>query len=137
MRQACKMLRLHFVPLSMTVGDASSALRSAQHDSRDASSALRPADGRLQFFTPLHCLLAEEAALQLIDEGAEGDEGALLFVAGERTTAGVERTEAVAEHHGEGQADVADMIDFSLKGMEALSVDPYFDSVLFFMVVMF
>lgn len=91
----------------------------------------------LQLFTPLHCLLAEEAALQLIDEGAEGDEGALLFVAGERTTAGVERTEAVAEHHGEGQADVADMIDFSLKGMEALSVDPYFDFVLFFMVVMF
>lgn len=117
--------------------DASSALRSAQHDSRDASSALRPADGWLQLFTPLHCLLAEEAALQQIDEGAEGDEGALFFVAGKRTTAGVECTEAVAEHHGEGQADVADMIDFSLKGMEAFSVDPYFDFVLFFMVVMY
>ena len=131
------MLRLHFVPLSMTVEMLRLHSVPLSMTAGDASSALRPADGRLQLFTPLHCLLAEEAALQLIDEGTEGDEGALFFVAGERTTAGVERTEAVAEHHGEGQADVADMIDFSLKGMEAFSVDPYFDSVLFFMVVMF
>ena len=98
------MLRLYFVPLSMT------------------------ADGRLQLLAPLHCLLVEMVTLQAVDEGAEGTEGAQLFVAGERTVAGVELAEDVSEHQRLSQTGIADVAQGALKGMDGFTVDSYFDT---------
>lgn len=74
-------------------------------------------------------------AFQAVDEGAEGTEGAQLFVAGERTVAGIEHAEAVAEHQRLGQTGIADVAYFAFQGMEVLTVDPYFDFVVFFIFV--
>ena len=50
---------------------------------------------------------------------------------------GVELAQDVAENLRQGQTAVADMAYFALQGMEVLIVDPYFDFVVFFMVIVF
>lgn len=107
------MLRLHFVPLSMT------------------------ADGRLQLLAALQRLLVAETTLQDVGEGAQGEEGAQFFVAGLTVAGRIETAQEVAEHQGEGQTAVADVGYFSVKGMEGFTVDPYFDLKIFFMITLF
>ena len=84
--------------------------------------------GWLQLLAPLLRYLPQEVAFQAVDEGAEGAEGAQLFVAGERTAAGVELAEDVAEHQRLGQTGIADVAQGALKGMDGFTVDPYFDT---------
>lgn len=107
------MLRLHSVPLSMT------------------------APGRLQLLAALQRLLVAEVTFQDVGEGAQGEEGAQFLVAGLTVAGGIEAAQEVAEHQGEGQTAVADMGYFSVKGMEGLTVDPYFDLKIFFMITLF
>ena len=104
---------MHFVPLSMT------------------------ADGRLQLLAALQRLLVVETTLQDVGEGAQGEEGAQFLVAGLTVAGRIEPAQEVAEHQGEGQTVVADMGYFSVKGMEGLTVDPYFDLKIFFMITLF
>ena len=85
-------------------------------------------NGRLQLLALPLRYLSQEVAFQAVDEGAEGTEGAQLFVAGERTVAGIEHAEAVAEQQGEGQTRIADVAYFAFQGMDGLTVDPYFDT---------
>lgn len=92
-------------------------------------------NGWLQLLAPLLRYLPQEVTLQAVDEGAEGAEGAQLFVAGERTAAGVELAEDVAEHQRLGQTGIADVAQGALKGMDGFTVDPYFDFVVFFIFV--
>lgn len=106
------MLRLHFVPLSMT------------------------APGRLQILAALPRLLVVEVTLQDVGEGAQGEEGTQFLVTGLTVARGIEAAQEVAEHQGEGQTVVADMGYFSVKGMEGFTVDPYFDLKIFFMITL-
>ena len=92
-------------------------------------------NGRLQLLALPLRYLSQEVAFQAVDEGAEGTEGAQLFVAGERTAAGVELAEDVAEHQRLGQTGIADVAYFAFQGMDGLTVDPYFDFVVFFIFV--
>lgn len=108
-----EMLRLHFVPLSMTAPD------------------------RLQLLAALQRLLVTELTLQDVGEGAQGEEGAQFLVAGLTVAGRIETAQEVAEHQGEGQTAVADVGYFSVKGMEGFTVDPYFDLELFFMITLF
>lgn len=108
-----EMLRLHFVPLSMT------------------------AEGRLQILAALQRLLVAEVTLQDVGEGAQGEEGTQFLVAGLTVARRIETAQEVAEHQGEGQTAVADVGYFSVKGMEGLTVDPYFDLEIFFIITLF
>ena len=94
------------------------------------------APGRLQILAALQCLLVAELTLQDVGEGAQGEEGAQFLVAGLTVARGIEAAQEVAEHQGEGQTAVADVGYFSVKGMEGLTVDPYFDLKLFFIITL-
>lgn len=90
---------------------------------------------RLQLLAPLLRRLPQEAALQAVDEGADGDEGAQLFVAGLRAVAAVELAQAVARHLGEGEAGIADMAKLAVETQEGDAVDTDVDAEFFLVMI--
>lgn len=90
---------------------------------------------RLQLLAPLLRRLPQEAALQAVDEGADGDEGAQLFVAGLRAVAAVELAQAVARHLGEGEARIADMAKLAVETQEGDAVDTDVDAEFFLVMI--
>lgn len=73
--------------------------------------------------------------LQAVDEGADGDEGAQLFVAGLRAVAAVELAQAVARHLGEGEARIADMAKLAVETQEGDAVDTDVDAEFFLVMI--
>lgn len=92
-------------------------------------------NGRLQLLALPLRYLPQEAALQAVDEGADGDEGAQLFVAGLRAVAAVELAQAVARHLGEGEAGIADMAKLAVETQEGDAVDTDVDAEFFLVMI--
>lgn len=99
---------------------------------RPAATCWRAAS---QLLAPLLRRLPQEAALQAVDEGADGDEGAQLFVAGLRAVAAVELAQAVARHLGEGEAGIADMAKLAVETQEGDAVDTDVDAEFFLVMI--
>ena len=92
-------------------------------------------NGRLQLLALPLRYLPQEVTFQAVDEGADGDEGAQLFVAGLRAVAAVELAQAVAHHLGEGEAGVADMAKLAVETQEGDAVDTDVDAEFFLVMI--